>query len=223
MMKRIKLCIFDMDGLLIDTERYAWDAAKKNIGKELGVEVSSQLSKELMGLGYDAFSARVKKEFGQDFPALEYLDKMKKYYINYCLNEEIPLRPGVFELLNYLKQNNIYTSLGTSTAKEYAEIVLKKTGIYDYLDFKVYGDQVKNGKPNPEIYLKSVEHFGYKPEECIVFEDTYAGAKAAYDGNINLILVPDLQNPTQEDKEKALAIVDSLQEAISIISKLNNN
>lgn len=222
-MNRIKLCIFDMDGLLIDTERYAWDRAKKTIGKEYGVNVTPQLSKDLMGLGVDAFVIRVKKEFGQDFPALEYLDKIQKYYKNFCLNEEIPLRPGVLELFKYLKQNNIYISLGTSTAKRYGEVALKKAGIYDYFDFKVFGDQVKKGKPNPEIFLTSVNHFNLKPEECIVFEDTYAGSKGAYDGNINCILVPDLKEPNQEDKEKALAIVNSLQEAISIISKLNNN
>lgn len=212
-----------MDGLLLDTERHAWDKAKKIIGKEYGVNITSQFSIDLMGLGVKPFVEKMKNKFGQDFPALEYQDKVRNYYLNYCINEEIPLKPGVLEILNYLKQNNIYISLGTSTNKKIAEIALKKTGIYNFLDYKVYGDQVKNGKPNPEIYLKSVEHFGFKPEECIVFEDSNAGAKAAYNGNINLIIVPDLQKPAQEDKEKALAVIDSLQEAIPIISKLNNN
>ena len=222
-MNKVKLCIFDMDGLLLDTERYAWDKAKKKAGKEYGVTLTDEFSLGLMGLNAKSFANELKKEFGQDFPALEYIDKSRKYYNDICINEEIPLRPGVFELLKYLKNNNIYISLGTSTVKEYAEASLKKTGIYEYLDYEVYGNEVKNGKPNPEIYIKSVEHFGFKPEECIVFEDSHIGAKAAYDGNINLIMVPDLQKPTQEDKEKALAIIDSLQEAISIISKINNN
>lgn len=222
-MNKVKLCIFDMDGLLLDTERYAWNEAKKKAGKEYGVTLTDEFSLGLMGLNAKSFANELKKEFGQDFPALEYIDKSRKYYNDICINEEIPLRPGVFELLKYLKDNNIYISLGTSTVKEYAEASLKKTGIYEYLDYEVYGNEVKNGKPNPEIYIKSVEHFGFKPEECIVFEDSHIGAKAAYDGNINLIMVPDLQKPTQEDKEKALAIIDSLQEAISIISNINNN
>lgn len=211
-----------MDGLLIDTERYAWFIAKKTIGKQYGIDVTPKISADLMGVNHKMFLSMIKETYGKDFPAENYLNDLKNYYANYCTNEEIPLMPGVIELFEFLKKNNIYISLGTSTDKRLAEIALSKTGILKYFDYTVFGDQVKIGKPNPEIYLKSVEHFGFKPEECIVFEDTYAGAKAAYDGNINLILVPDLKEPTQEDKEKAFAIINSLQEAISIISKINN-
>lgn len=211
-----------MDGLLLDTERQAWFTGEKIIGKELGIEVTDEMSKNFMGIGHQTLIKIMKENYGQDFPAELFLLKLIKYYENFCKNETINLRPGVIELFRYLKQNNILISLGTSTEKEYAEIALKRTGLYDYFDFVVYGDQVKNGKPHPEIYLKSVEHFGFKPNECIVFEDTSIGAKAAYDGNINLIMVPDLKEPSKEDKEKALAIVSTLQEAISIIDKINN-
>lgn len=211
-----------MDGLLLDTERQAWFTGEKIIGKELGIEVTDEMSKNFMGIGHQTLIKIMKENYGQDFPAELFLLKLIKYYENFCKNETINLRPGVIELFRYLKQNNILISLGTSTEKEYAEIALKRTGLYDYFDFVVYGDQVKNGKPHPEIYLKSVEHFGFKPNECIVFEDTSIGAKAAYDGNINLIMVPDLKEPSKEDKEKALAIVNTLQEAISIIDKINN-
>lgn len=220
-MNKIKLCIFDMDGLLLDTERQAWFVGEKIIGKELGIDITEEMSKNFMGIGHQTLIKIMKEEYGTDFPAETFLMKLIKYYENFCKNETINLRPGIMELFEYLKQNNILISLGTSTEKEFAEIALKRTGLFDYFDFVVYGDQVKKGKPEPDIYLKSVEHFGLKPEECVVFEDTSIGAKAAYKGNINLIMVPDLKEPSNEDKEKALAIISSLQEAISIISNIN--
>lgn len=221
-MNKIKLCIFDMDGLLIDTERCAWSIGKITIGKEYGVNITPELSADLTGFDRRSFVAETKKLYGQDFPGDEFMDKLARHYENFCRNEEIPLRPGAIELLNFVKQNNILLSLGTSTDKELAEIALKKTGLENYFDYKVFGNQVKHGKPNPEIYLKSVEHFGLRPEDCVVFEDTPTGAKAAYDGNINLIMVPDLKKPTDLDRKKALAIIYSLQDAISIIKKINN-
>lgn len=211
-----------MDGLLLDTERCAWFVGERVIGKEYGVEVPMQLSTSLMGSDHQATISMIKNTFGQDFPAEEYLIKLTKYYENFCKTAEIPLRPFAKELLEFLKENNIYISLGTSTERKHAEVALKRAGLLGYFDYVVYGDQVKKGKPNPEIFLKSVEHFGLKPEECVVFEDSSIGARAAYDGNIKLILVPDLKEPTDLDKEKAFAIIRSLDSAIEIIKKENN-
>lgn len=221
-MSKIKLCIFDMDGLLLDTERQAWFVGEKIIGRELGINITDEMSKNFMGIGHQTLIQIMKDNYGIDFPAEIFLTKLMKYYENFCKNEKIDLRPGVIELFNYLKQNNILISLGTSTEKKFAETALKRAGIYEYFDFTVYGDQVTKGKPEPDIYLASIEHFKLDPKECIVFEDTSIGAKAAYKGNIHLIMVPDLKEPSNEDKEKALAIVKSLQEAIPIINNLNN-
>lgn len=211
-----------MDGLLIDTERKAWYVGKMEIAKEYGINLTPQLSIEFTGSNRQLLESQLKEHFGQDFPAQEFMDKLEKYYENYCLNKEITLRPGVIEFLDFLKQNNILIALGTSTRSNLAQIAIQKAGIDNYFDYKVYGNQVKHGKPDPETYLKSVEHFGLKPEECIVFEDSSVGAQAAYNGNINLIMVPDVKQPNDLDRKKALAIIDSLQDAIPIIKKLNN-
>lgn len=221
-MNKIKLCIFDMDGLLLDTERFAWSIGEKLIAKQYGKEMTDEIINELMGVNYTTYENKLKKIYGEDFPAKKYSDDVHEFYRKYCETENIPLRPGVLKILKFLKNNNILISLGTSTEKKLACTALKNAGIYNYFDFAVYGDEVKIGKPNPEIYLKSVYHFNLKPGECLVFEDTPTGAKSAYDGNIRLILVPDLKKPTAIDKEKAFAIINSLQEAIPIIKKENN-
>lgn len=221
-MKDIKLCIFDMDGLLIDSERCVWSKGEKLVGKQLGVEITDDFISTIIGVSHSRCIKMLKDKFGEDFDGELFMKKNIEYYENYCRNNIIPLRPGALELLQFLKNNNILISLGTSTEKELAYIALSKNNILQYFDFTVYGDEVVNGKPNPEIFLKSVEHFNLKPEECIVFEDSQSGAKAAYDGKINLILVPDVKQASDLDKEKAFAIIDSLEKAIPIITKINN-
>lgn len=220
-MNNIKLCIFDMDGLLIDSERCVWSKGEKLVGKELGVEITDEFISTIIGVGHSKCVSMLKDKFGKDFDGELFMKKIVEYYENYCKSEIIPLRPGVLELLQFLKRNNILISLGTSTEKELAYIALSKNDILKYFDFTVCGDEVVNGKPNPEIFLKSVEHFNLKPEECLVFEDSQGGAKAAYDGNINLILVPDVRQASDLDKEKAFAIIDSLEKAIPIIKTIN--
>lgn len=220
-MNKIKLCIFDMDGLLLDSERHVWSVGEEKIAKKYGKEMTDEIITEVMGANHSEYRRILKEKFGEDFPIVDYQKELFEYYADACKNGNIPLRPSVIELFKFLKENNIYISLGTSTEKRLAKIALENTGILKYFDYIVCGDEVKVGKPEPEIYLKSVEHFGLKPEECIVFEDTPVGAKAAYNGGINLIMVPDIKKPTDLDKKKALAIINSLQEAIPIIKKIN--
>lgn len=220
-MDRVDLCIFDMDGLLLDTERYVWNIGEKKVGKELGIEITDEFITSQIGSSVESYTNKLKEVFGQDFPADLFFDKLMKYYENECINGYVPVMPGVFNLLDFLKENNIKMSVGTATIRSAAVSLLDKTEIYKYLDFAVFGDDVTKGKPDPETYLKSVEHFGFKPENCIVFEDSPNGAKAAYSGNINLVFVPNNAQPTELDKQKALTIIKKIDDIIPYIKKVN--
>lgn len=211
-----------MDGLLLDTERGIWQKYEKRIIKEYGKELTEEMLLKIVGTNRKTCQKQLKIIFGDNFPAEEYYNKVSACYKDICEHGKIELMPGAIEILDYLKKNNIKIALGTSTQRKYATAALKNCKIFDYFDFTVCGDEVTNGKPDPEIYMRSVEHYNYKPEECIVFEDSSIGATAAYTSGINLILVPDTMKPNEVDKEKALAIVNSLQEAISVIDKINN-
>lgn len=221
-MSNIKLCIFDMDGLLLNTERDVWMAGGKKIAKELGVDLTDEFIINVVGLGFKIYKERLTETYGKNFPSDLYIEKLFAYFENACINEVIALRPGVKELLEFLKKNNILISVATSTSRHLAENALKNSGIFEYLDFCVYGDEVKNLKPDPEIFNKAIEHFDINKDECLIFEDGQAGAKAAYTAKVRLVLVPDLTKPSELDKQNAFAILKSIDEIIPIIKKENN-
>lgn len=211
-----------MDGLLLNTERDVWMVGGKKIAKEFGIDLTDDFIINIVGLGFGVYKERLKETYGQDFPSDLYMEKLFNYFQNVCINEKIPLRPGVKELLDFLKKNNILISVATSTNKYLAENALKNSEIFNYLDFGIYGDQVTKPKPDPEIYNKSIEHFGFNKDDCFIFEDGQAGAKAAYSAGIKLVLVPDLTKPSELDKQNAFIILKTIDEIIPIIKKLNN-
>lgn len=221
-MEKVECCIFDVDGLLLDTERYVWIRGLKTIGKQMGVEITDEWLSKMIGSNFVVYAQKLKEKFGQDFPSDVFLDRLFKFYEDTCKNDIVPPRPGAIELLKFLKENNIKISIGTSSKRYFATTTLTNAGIYEYLDYSVFGDEVKNGKPDPEIYLKSAEHFGFKPENCIVFEDSPNGAKAAYNANINLVFVKDLIEPTELEHEKAFMILNRLDEIIPTIKEINH-
>lgn len=221
MIEKINLCIFDLDGLLIDSERYIWIRGEKIIGKEFNIEITDEFALDALGSNFISYSQKLKNKFGKDFPADKFLNRLMEFFDNTVKTDIVPIKDGVISLLEFCKNNNIKTSIGTSTHKEEAETILKKCDLYKYFDYFVFGDEVKNGKPNPEIYLKSVNHFGFKLNECIIFEDSQNGAQTAYNANIPLVLVPDLQKPNQNDINKAFKILKSVDEIIPIIKSIN--
>lgn len=209
-----------MDGLLIDTERQVWTTGEHIVAKQMGYNLELDFIRSLVGVNSAVYKERLQEKMGKDFPFIEFEQTMFKYYEEQCLQGNVSLMPGVKDLLTYLKKHDIKIALGTSTIRRIGETALKMTGIFDYFDYTVFGDEVKKGKPDPEIYLKSVEHFGYKPENCYVFEDSPNGAQAAIDGNINLVLVPDLIQPTELLKNKAFKILTKIDDIIPIFEKM---
>ena len=220
-MEKIRLCIFDMDGLLIDTERYVWPVCQKRAGIEQGVEISDEFIRSLIGSNAAIFKTRVNSEFQNILDTDKYVNRVYELTEQVCMNDKIPLRPGVLKVLNFCKENDIKMTIGTSTKRRIASKALANSGLKDYFEYVVYGEDVKSGKPDPETYLKSVEYYGLKPNECLVFEDSPTGAKAAYNGNIPLVFVEDLIKPTELENEKAFKILHQIDEIIPIIKKIN--
>lgn len=220
-MQKIELCIFDMDGLLLDTERCLWTVNEAKVLKEMGQEVDEKMLTDVMGGSQEIFKNTILKRYGQDFDYDGFRNKVDVYNREMIQNEKIPVMKGTLELLNYLKSANIEMAVCTSTKSSQAISCLKNAEILDYFDYVVCGDNVKNAKPDPEIYLKPFEHFNINKENAVVFEDAHNGALAAYRAGLQVMLVPDLALLTDEDKEKAFAVLNDLSEAIDIIK--NNN
>ena len=218
----IKLCIFDMDGLLIDSERCMWSPSMAIAANKQGFSLSPELHNTFRGMNFASVGKILEKEFG---PSFDYNLFLKDMHENnkHIIEEGIPLRPGVLELLDYLKQNSIKTCIGTSTPRIEADKILDVIGITKYFDAVVCGDEIKNGKPSPDIYLTCLAKFsGINKEEALIFEDGQSGALAALASGMKLVLVPDLAMLNDEVKTKAFKVFNCINEIIPIIDSINN-
>lgn len=209
-----------MDGLLIDSERQMWIPSMAQSALEQGKILTDEFHSRLMGINYRDTVQMLLDEFGEDFNVELFYER------TLAINDEImkngiPLMKGAIELLEYCKQKGIKTCIGTSTPRKNTLAILKADNILDYFDDIVCGDEVKNGKPNPEIYEKCFGKFNFEKSEAIVFEDASSGAKAAIGAGLRLVLVPDLAYLNDEIKATAFKVIDNLSMIIDTIEEEN--
>ncbi|HAX72187.1 MAG TPA: hydrolase [Firmicutes bacterium] len=211
-----KAIIFDMDGLMIDSERVTYEeyvSKLKQLGHEFNEEIYRQcLGKNKMGV-YGVFN----RHYGQTFPMDEVWDDVH-VSLDSRLQQNAPLKKGIIELLTYLKENGYKTMVATSSYRARAEMILTSANILKHFDGMICGDEVTCGKPNPEIFLKACEKIGVTPDEALVLEDSEAGITAAHSANIDVICVPDMKYPDQEFVNKTVKIVESLLQVIDYLS-----
>ena len=212
----IKAVIFDMDGLMFDTERVGKDAILQS-GKDFGYTISLDLHRKMLGRNAKDIEKMLKEEFGDDFPYHDMwnhvFDLMNQYYAEHG----IPVKEGLEDLLKFLKEQNIKVAVASSSKSEVIKSHLQSTHLIQYYDFIVGGDQIHHGKPDPEIFLKAVEHFQIKPEEALVLEDSKSGILAAHKGNIPVICIPDLIEHEQEIVDLTWHTLPSLKDVIEIL------
>lgn len=209
--KKIEAVIFDMDGVIYDTEAFYlkhWI----EVFDEYGYEMTKAIYINAMGRGRKKVKEYFKSVFGDDLPIDEMYIKKDKLLFEAIRNKEVPLKPGALEFLSYLKNNNIRTALATSAKRERLDIQLEDSPIVQYFDAIVCGDDVINSKPDPEIFLKAARKIGANPEKCIVIEDSEAGIKAAHDGKMTAFHVEDLKTPDDSIKENANMLFKNLKE-----------
>ena len=212
----IKALLFDMDGLLLDSERVvqeSWNAA----GEALGYGKVGEHIYNTLGMNAAGRKEYFNNVFGTGFPYEEFQKLSRKEFFNVADQEGIPLKPGAKELIFYAKQMGYKVGLVTSSRKEYAVDVLKKAGIFSYFDGCIFGDMVSKSKPDPEIYEKGCKMLGEEPECCVAFEDAPAGVMAASAAGIDVIMVPDLVQPDDAIRMRTWKVLDSLDEAIGLL------
>lgn len=185
-------CIFDMDGVIVDTAKYHF-LAWKRLAAELGFELSPETGEQLKGIGrLEALNIVLK--FGSIKANEKEKQKLAKrknsYYLDFISNiDESELLPGVIEFLESLKRAKLKTAL--ATVSKNASVIIEKTGIEKLFDVIVDGNMIKNGKPDPEVFLKAAEMLEVSPQECIVFEDAVAGIEAAHSAGMKCVGIGD--------------------------------
>ncbi len=214
----IKGAIFDMDGLMFDSERLVCSIWQEMMD-ENGYKFNVDIFKNTIGLRQDKSKEFYTSLYGEDFDYDGFKIQSRQRFYKRIEKDGVPIKKGLFELLDFLKDNNIKMAVATSTSAKTALKVIKKAGVYDYFDSFVCGDDVKNGKPHPEVFLTAAERIGVPPEECVAFEDSINGIKSAFAANMTAVMVPDFLQPTDEIKPKISLLCKSLDEAIAFIAK----
>lgn len=214
-MKEIKLVIFDMDGLMFDTEvlvKRAW----REIGEKNNYDITMDFLKSLLGLNKISIGKRFRETFGEDFPFEKFHLEHHEIADRIIEKEGLGIKKGLIELLNFLDERSIKKAVATSSNRNRAEKLLNTAGILERFDTVLCGDEVSNGKPDPEIFLNVCKKVGIKPEEAIVLEDSEMGLKASVAGGIKCIIVPDLVEPSEENSGLAYGVLKNLEEVIKL-------
>lgn len=212
----ISAIIFDMDGLMLDTEILAINSWKK-AGEHFGYIIEKELMMKAIGRTIQDTQKILEEKFGNDFP-FEEARKVRFDHTRVHMEVNgIPLKKGLIEILNYCKKENIPIAVATSTNRSHAVSLLNKANIMDYFNAIVCGDDVKKGKPEPDIFIKASEELGVSPDKCIVLEDSENGILAAYRANMVPVWVPDLITESLIAKEHAKHICDSLIDVITLV------
>ncbi|WP_419177396.1 HAD family hydrolase [Methylotenera versatilis] len=211
----IKAAIFDMDGLLIDSERVIMQACIA-AAREIGITYTQTEYAELIGrAGPDSTRRMIEQLNGvENFNSvMQGLDARLAEH-----NHHFPLKPGALDLLQYYQANNIICSVASSSPTNHINHRLSQVGVLDFFSHVTSGQEVMHGKPNPDIYLLAVEKLGLNVSECIAFEDSETGARAAIAAGLKVVVVPDLQQPSNHVKTHCHQVVISLKDWLSSVN-----
>lgn len=205
----IKAVIFDMDGLMFDTELLAQDGWAY-AGEKMGIPISNEVFKKTLGVNINQVGQILRDNLGDgfDFPTGRHY--RYEYSANYIKEHGVPVKPGLEELLEYLEKKGYKMAVASSSEKERVTQYLKLTGVEKYFSAVVCGDMISKSKPEPDIFLKAAELLETKPEECAVLEDSPMGILAAHRAGMMPIMIPDLAEPDDMCRKTAFRIIPSL-------------
>lgn len=208
---QVKLIIFDMDGLMFDTEKLifiTWKEACKKYKRK----INYRIFKETIGLSRIGTEEVYKNYYGGSFPFEKINNEAMKLLENNIHSVGVPLKEGLFELLEYIRKKQLKMALATSTSRDRVELLLNLSNTKKYFDVVTCGDEIVNGKPDPEIFLKTSQKVNYPPENCMVLEDSENGIIAAYRAGMLPVMVPDIIEPGKEIEAMLFKKFNSLKE-----------
>ncbi len=212
----INAVIFDLDGLLIDSEIISYKIYKEILypfGYDFTIEEYAQ---NFSGKTEVKNVTNLIDTYNLPWTIDEGLDTVLKIE-NKLLEQGVDLKSGAKELLRYLKDKGFKIVIASSSTKDRALNILKQHNLIEYFDEFVFGHEVKNGKPNPDIFIKACEKISENPEGCLVLEDSEAGIQSAYSANIPVICIPDMKMPDKSYLDMTKAVLNSLEDVISYL------
>lgn len=212
----IQAVLFDMDGLMFDTERLsvqAWDYA----GEKLGVGKAGYLVPTALGLSRPAWHRLWAEEFGSRYDEQRLDSALREFYDRFYAENPVPVKPGLYELLAFLKDRKLLTAVVSSTPEKKVRRLLESAETDRFFDLVLGGDRVERSKPDPEIYRTACNRLNVRPDDCLVLEDSRNGLLSAYRAGCRPVMIPDLWKPDEEISALLYAKLDSLAQVPGLL------
>ena len=215
--QRVSALLFDMDGLLLDTERQNRNAFARACD-EHGVRFDATVYGRCLGTTLDESRHILRDGYGSAFPLLDIEARCDELYLQHQAREGIDTRPGAFELLQVATQFKLHTALVTSTARPIAGGRLNQTQLAAFFRVRVCGGEAALPKPAADPYLLAAKCLGIAPSECLVLEDSPNGVRAGVAAGMQVVQVPDLIAPTPELLALGHSVHTSLHETLKMLA-----
>ncbi len=203
--------VFDMDGLMFDTERIAvmaWDYA----GERMGLGKAGYMVLKTLGTNAAKTAEIWRAEFGGRYREEELETYTAQFQEEYYANHRVPVKKGLYVLLEYIRERGGKMAVASSTPKEKVERYLRDAGVYGYFSGIVCGDMIQRSKPDPEIYTEACRKLGVEPKDTYALEDSRNGLLSAYRAGCKPVMVPDLWQPDEEILRIIVGKFDDLEQ-----------
>ncbi|MDR3565226.1 MAG: HAD family phosphatase [Negativicutes bacterium] len=215
----LELIIFDMDGLMFDTERMAFTCWRQAAFR-YGYEVDENVYIKVIGANAVREKEIYLNLFGEQFPFEKIRNDGSKISETILHSSGVPIKNGLHELLAYIEKINLKKAVATSTSRDKALRLLRMAGLLPCFDYVLCGDDIAESKPHPEIFLNVAAKLGCSPDQCLVLEDSEAGILAAHRAGMRSIMIPDMKKPEEEVKALLLQQMNSLDEVKTFLEEI---
>lgn len=212
--------IFDMDGILIDSERQSNEGWLWAAG-QLGVDMPMWLIDSFKGAPAELCCKSFDDYYKGVIDYWEAKELRTQHVYKIRETEGIPVKKGVKDIFEYIRNNGLKCAVATSTRRESAEKTLHEIGVWDYLDAVVYGDEVEHGKPEPDIFLRAAKAIGVNPSEAVVVEDSINGIKAGYAADMRVVHIPDTIAIDDDIRKLTYMVCADLNGLIDVVESIN--